>query len=282
MAYAESVADLVVAAFSGRPAPAGAIGDLDAYRRTRGRAARPGDEIARQIYGVVARWSPPLRLVSAWTVPHRQAADVRLEFVGGQPGWIQIKAQLTKDRFADLTQADWDQDFTAGLAQLAKDDPTFDALLTPAYRARLSTVPVLTGWTLSDLVIADIFGLPDGARARAAGVTTVADLHRFLPHSYLLQITREGTRLVPHRDFTCIRAYLAGRQFHHRNLGAGTGALAKVWCSWGIPPLARNQVHWQYYAYDRIYGTQQVWGRHKLNRTGVGAPPGAIVVPARP
>lgn len=288
MPYAESVADLVVAALGGRPAPE-AIRQLDEYRRRAGGRHVPnaGTEIARQVREVVRRWRPPLGVVAASAVPHGQAADVRLELAGGQLGWIQIKAQLTKDSFAELTQADWEQDFTAALAKLAQDDATFDRRLTPAYRARLAAIAVPRRWSLSDLVIADICGLPEAVRAAGAGVDSPADLRAFLPHSYLLQVTREGARLVPHRDFACIAAYLAGAGFEYLDLGPDRRALTRIWCAWGFVPQD-GEIHWQYYPYDYRYhrrdGRQgkQVWGRHKLNARGVGNPPGAIVVPARP
>ena len=285
MPYAESVADLVVAALSGRPAPPDAIRDLDAYRLQKLQTAHvphSGLEIARQIRELVDRWGPPRTVVAAATVPHGKAADVCLEFDGGQVGWIQVKAQLMKERFGRITEADWDQDFTAALAKLAQDDATFDTLLTPAYRARLGAKVVPVGWSLSDLVIADIYGLPDGVRAAEAGVNTVADLRRFLPHSYFLQVTREGARLIPHSEFACIGAYLAGEQFYYSNLGAGDRALARIWCAWGHRP-ERCQIHWQYYVYDHLdKDGRHVWGRHKLNDVGVGDPRAAVVIPALP
>lgn len=265
-AYADAVAELVARVLKGA-ATTGPERVLDAYRIRKGGRSHRGAEISRQVKDIVRQWRPR-GLVDAVAAPPGEPADVRLVYDDGHIEWIQVKAQLVKRLFSEITQADWEQDVTTSVAMLAKIDPVFAAYLTPSLHRKLGRLTVPAGWSLGDLVAADLAGLPTYERAQRAGVRTVPDLHRFLPNSYLLHLTYEGSRLLRLADFTATRAYLNGAALSH-SIEPGSSSLVKVKAAWGQPP-GRGTSQVTYYVYDRLYDAGVVFGRHKVNFVALG------------
>lgn len=265
-AYADAVAELVARVLIGAPTTAPER-TLDAYRIRQGGRCHSGAEIRRQVRDIVRQWGPQ-NIVDAVAAPPGDPADVRLTYEDGHVEWIQVKAQLVKRTFSEITQADWEQDVTTSIAVLAQVDPTFAAYLTTPLRRKLDRLTVPSGWGLGDLVAADIAGLPTYERATRAGVRAVPDLHRFLPNSYLLHLTFEGSRLLRLSDFKAVRAYLNGHPLAH-SVEPGRRSLAMVKAAWGQLP-GRGSTQVTYYVYDRLYDAGVVFGRHKMNFAALG------------
>lgn len=122
-------------------------------------------------------------------------ADVRTQLASGETRWFEVKAQTNKS-FDQVTEADWIRDRSDFLAELARVDRRYSRHLTPRLRRWLADgYTSATGWSLDDLLLADIAGLPTAAKRSGVGVHTPHHLGQYINAKSLLQVTRTGARL---------------------------------------------------------------------------------------
>ena len=172
---------------------------LDILRVER-RFGRCGVEV-----GLINAWTGSLvgQLNAPVTVARRALpggpGDVEAVLVDGSSLWFEVKAQVKKPTFEDLTQADWVRDGTDTLSWLSHHDECFSKFAGEEVGRLLrgrATISELDGWDLSHLWLADV-ALITSSQARAdLGIDTPDDLHAFLASKYLFHMTMSGARLI--------------------------------------------------------------------------------------
>lgn len=188
--------------------------------------------------------------------------DVRASLRGGAKVWFEVKAQTKKDRFGDLTQADWVRDETDLLRWMFHSDAAFAKRL-PAWVAALLEVRNPTkyfgGWSRDSLWLADMALLVNRDVRERAGIQAPADLHPFLTRKFVLHLTREGIRIIRLDRLQPIAASLSGAPasilMNYANKTAASVAFA---CP---GPASRGAVH---FTYHLGYPTRVI-GRHKMH-----------------
>lgn len=218
-----------------------------------------------------------LDVAGAIAQPLDGLGDVRASLQAGGSAWFEVKAQTKKDRFADLTQADWVRDETDLLRWLVHQDPQFAAQLPDWVRAALAIDDPLNyfaGWDRDSLWIADMALLTNRDVRERARISTSADLPSFLERKFIVHLTREGVRILRLALLPPISAALSGRpvdmSINYANQTAASIAFA---CP---GPLQRGAVH---FTYHLGYPTG-VLGRHKLHAISLAVGPPGIEVRA--
>jgi hypothetical protein len=216
-----------------------------------------------------------LRVRDAVAQPLDGLGDVRVSLRDGSFTWFEVKAQTKKDRFADLTQADWVRDETDLLRWLFHDDRRFAERL-PRWVADLLTVAdprrYFSGWDRDSLWLADMALVASrGARLRA-GLDSMAALHEFLDRKFVVHLTREGIRIVRLSLLGPVASVLAGNpvsmQFNYANQTAVSIALASP------GPADRGAVQFTYH----LGYPSGVIGRHKMHAVSLARGPHTIEV----
>lgn len=227
---------------------------------------------------VVAAAGLGLDVADAFAQPLDRLGDVKAVLADGQPVWFEVKAQTKKDRFGDLTQADWVRDDTDFLRWLFHHDVGF-ANAMPRSVAAFLRVPrpetYFQGWDRDLLWLADMGLVSSRADRERTGVRTTADLIDFLDQKFVVHLTREGIRIVRLSLLTPVAAVLAGTpaavSLNYANQTAASIALA---CP---GPTGHGRVHFTYHLYDYPTG---VIGRHKMHALSLVTGPNTIEVRA--
>ena len=207
-----------------------------------------------------------------WTVhdavanPRERLGDIRVDTAVGAPFWIEVKAQTMKERFADITQADFIREGTDFLRSYAREEPRFDSAVTGDLREQLGMdVAMLHGarWSLQDLWIADLALLVDDRKKGRAGATDGTGLHDFLRRKYFLQFCKEGARIVRLDDLGPVRDMLAGSTMFTNLKMTNSGNVASIQISAGEQP-AHGSTDFTYHV-----GYRNAPGRHKLHEHAI-------------
>lgn len=213
-------------------------------------------------------------IVQAVASPTSQLGDVEATLSDGTHRWFEVKAQTKKQRFSDLTQADWIRDITDALRFLYDRDPTFAARI-PAWAQPTLMVPnsnvYFDGWHFEALWLADFALITSAMLRQQAGVNRPDALGVFLDRKYLLHITQEGARLIQLSAVPSVSSVLHGgvttRHLRHNR----ETATAVVVAAAGVHPLGR--AHFTYHVLYR----SGVLGRHKLHASALLSAPGIYV-----
>jgi len=136
---------------------------------------------------------------------------------------IEVKAQLTKSGLGVVIQADYLTGYSDFLAHYLKHDREFRRLVKLHYPQHLRKLaprsPIPNGWSVWDLMLAELLGLYDQDHLEAAGITTKDDLHAFARTHYLMHACGRmpdgrsypgGARLIRFDNFGLIRLLLSG------------------------------------------------------------------------
>jgi len=216
-----------------------------------------------------------LDVTDAVAQPLDGLGDVRASLRGGGFAWFEVKAQTKKDRFADLTQADWVRDETDLLRWLFHHDPRFAERL-PKWVANLLAVPdpgrYFRGWDRDSLWLADMALVSSRAARRRAGIESTKALGEFLKRKFVVHLTREGVRIVRMSLLSPVAGILAGTpaamQLNYANQTAASIALASP------GPVDRGRVQFTYH----LGYPSGVVGRHKMHAVSLANGPNTIEV----
>jgi len=174
-----------------------AIAGLDAQLRA-GNSPCSGENIRKRIEPLLKRAFP--KVTAARALPKGEAGD--LEVVTGHSAVhahrVEIKAQLEKAAYRDLTQADWIRNDTDALRYLCLMDNAFSKRLSAANRAELvADLDDFKGWSFGQLWLSDVAGLTSHYARVEHSVRTPADLRGFLERKHLLHLCQERDALIP-------------------------------------------------------------------------------------
>jgi hypothetical protein len=203
--------------------------------------------------------------------------DVRASLRDGTVTWFEVKAQTKKDRFADLTQADWVRDETDLLRWFFYHEERFASQL-PGWVADLLSVRNPTeyfhGWSREWLWLADMALVPSRAVRVRSRLDTPAALRDFLARKYVVHLTREGIRIVRLALLGPVSGVLHGQPMalamNYTNRTAASIALASP------GPLERGRVQFTYH----LGYPSGVIGRHKLHAVSLTRGPDTVEVRA--
>jgi hypothetical protein len=136
---------------------------------------------------------------------------------------IEVKAQLTKNGLGEVTQADYLTGYSDFLAHFLAEDKEFRRLVKRDYPEHLRKLaprsPIPKGWSVWDLLLAELLGLYDQDHLEAAGIITKDDLHAFARCHYLMHAVGRmpdgrsypgGARLIRFDQFGLVRLLLSG------------------------------------------------------------------------
>lgn len=203
-----------------------------------------------------------LDVADAFAQPLDGLGDVRASLRGGGAVWFEVKAQTKKERFSDLTQADWVRDQTDLLRWVFHHDRIFANRLPGWVGALLevqSPSKYFAGWNRDSLWLADMALLVTRDVRQRAGVRLPTDLPSFLTRKFVLHLTREGIRIVRLDRLVPVAAAL-----NRRTVAAATNYNNQTAASvaFACPgPLTRGAVH---FTYHLGYPTGVI-GRHKMH-----------------
>jgi hypothetical protein len=193
--------------------------------------------------------------------PSDHLGDVFIKMSDGSKLWIEVKGQTKKERFRDITQADYVREGTDFLRKYARLNPKFNQLIVGNLRLELlldKNADSLKSWDLEGLWVADLALLVDEERRSRAGVHSSADLPKFLKKKYLFHLCMEGARIVRLDQLKSVKAVLSGEKFH-TVLNTSNQSVASVQVAVGEPPrLGRT-------AFTYHVGYNNAPGRHKLH-----------------
>ncbi|GJQ29676.1 MAG: hypothetical protein HBSAPP03_15600 [Phycisphaerae bacterium] len=182
---------------------------------------------------------------------------------GGMDHHCEVKAQYGKRNFADLTQADWVRDATDALRVVVRERPDVLAVLSAANRGALAADTVDdSGWTLTDLVAADLCGMTNRAYRERLQVLTPADLAAFLGRKYLVHLTCNDAR-VTRLAATAIAARL-GHPVSIHDFVIKSNREAELTLLFPSATRLGTLFHYQIYRWGE-HSTTALVGRHKLN-----------------
>ena len=193
--------------------------------------------------------------------PRDHLGDISIDISDGSKLWIEVKGQTKKERFRDITQADYVREGTDFLRKYARLNPNFNNLIVGNLRLELSLddgVASLKSWDLESLWVADLALLVDEEKRRRAGVHLSADLPKFLKKKYLFHLCMEGARLVRLDKLNSVKKVMSGEKFY-TVLKTSNRSVASVQIAVGEPPATGRTAFTYHVGYDNAPG------RHKLH-----------------
>jgi len=210
-----------------------------------------------------------LNVLSA--IPHflDGLGDVRCQLRSGEYMWFEIKAQTTKPRFSDITQADWVRDDTDFVKHLAASHKTIHTTLPPWAAEQLhvaNPTQYFGSWTSSQLWAADMCLLSSRTKREVAGVQTASDLMSFARRKILVQIAQPGIRLIRFYEIAPIAAALSGAPVDMKMTKANHSAISIAIASPGR--IGRGATNFTYH----IAYPSMVLGRHKMHAVSLDTP----------
>lgn len=216
-----------------------------------------------------------LRVRDAIAQPLDGLGDVRAALRDGSAAWFEVKAQTKKDRFADLTQADWVRDETDLLRWMYYDDRDLARSL-PAWVAELLEVPrprtYFRGWDRDTLWLADMALVTSQHARLRAGIDSVDALVDFLDHKFVVHLTREGLRIVRMSLLGPVGGVLSGVPVAVVKNYANQSAISLGFAAPG--PADRGAVQFTYH----LGYPSGVVGRHKMHAVSLARGPHTIEV----
>lgn len=221
------------------------------YEETSGGA--PFTEVAIWLRSIAGRF--PLRVRSAERTPMSVNGDVDALLADGSMIKFEVKAQVKKDDFNDITQSDWVRDQTDLLSRLTRQDHSIHDHFTGFGARALQGVHVDPEWSTQALHVADLAGITNAGARRKAEVRKPADLKAFVERKWFLHVTNEGARLCRFDDIVPIKHLLSGGDIHWKaklnNEGRALRSLS-----------ATSGATWFTY---HLYPGERLKGRHKIH-----------------
>ena len=274
-ATAAAIEDLLAATLRGDAADVAVQEHRLAYECSIDRCGMTPDVIVRLVDQAVRQLG--LDVVDALSQPLDGLGDVRASLQGGGFVWFEVKAQTKKDRFADLTQADWVRDETDLLRWLHHHDASLAKRL-PRWVRDVLTVPnpatYFRGWDRDSLWLADMALVSSHPARSRADIGSPQDLRHFLERKYAVHLTREGIRVVRLSQLGPVAGVIAGTPvamaINYANKTAASIAFA---CP---GPVATGRTQFSYH----LGYPSGVVGRHKMHATSLANCAGAIEIPA--
>jgi len=151
--------------------------------------------------------------------------DVQAPPKGGAHFSIEVKAQFTKLGLGDVTQADYLTGYSDFLAHFVATNAEASAKIKRRFPEHFRKLrprsPIPDGWSIGDLMLAELVGLYDAGHLAVAGIASADDLRRFAEHHYLLHAVGTvpshrkhagGARLIRFADFPLVRGLIAGHE----------------------------------------------------------------------
>ncbi len=272
-ASAAAIEELLAAALRGDDAEVDVQRGLLRYEYSIDRCGMDPELIARLVTQAVDQLD--LDVTDAVAQPLDGLGDVRASVRGGSFVWFEVKAQTKKDRFADLTQADWVRDETDLLRWVFHKDERFAERL-PQWVASVLIVAdppsYFRGWNRDSLWLADMALVPSRTARHRAGIESNAALHEFLKRKFVMHLTREGVRIVRLSLLGPVAGVLAGNpvtmQMNYANQSAASIAFASP------GPVDRGRVQFSYH----LGYPSGVFGRHKMHAVSLARGPNTIEV----
>jgi hypothetical protein len=152
----------------------------------------------------------PLSVVSATRTPPNINGDVDATLGDGSSVKFEVKAQVKKPAFADITQSDWIRDQTDLLSRFVATVPAVNAHFSAVGASELAGESVDPNWSESNLHLADLSGITDAGARQQSGVSSPVDLSSFIDRKWFLHVTGEGARLCRFRELAPIKYLLDG------------------------------------------------------------------------
>ena len=270
---AAAIEELLAAALRGDAAEIEVQRERLRYECSIDRCGMDPDDIAWLVTRAVDELD--VNIADAVAQPLDGLGDVRASLMDGSFVWFEVKAQTKKDRFADLTQADWVRDETDLLRWLFYNHGDFAERLPP-WVADLLTVAdpgmYFRGWDWDWLWVADMALVPSRAARHRAGIDSRDALQDFLDRKFVMHLTREGVRIVRLSLLGPVAGVLAGDpvavQLNYANQSAASVALASP------GPVMRGTVQFSYH----LGYPSGVVGRHKMHAVSLARGPHTIEV----
>lgn len=259
---ANATAEYLAAALTARDADAAAfLEQIATHEQAQDRVVAPNPRAACARALALLRTTFP-RMSAARAVGTGHAGDLVIT-AGGIDHHCEVKAQYGKRNFADLTQADWVRDATDALRVVVRERPDVLAVLSPENRLALAADTVdSAGWTLADLVTADLCGMTTRAYRERLQVATPADLAAFLGRKYLVHLTCDDARITRLAD-TAIAARL-GHPVSTQDFVIKANREAELTLLFPSAARLGTLFHYQIYRWGE-HSTTALVGRHKLN-----------------
>ena len=202
-----------------------------------------------------------LGVLDAQASPRDRLGDVCIKLKDGSKLWVEVKGQTKKDRFRDITQADYVREGTDFARKFARLNPAFDRLILGNLRIELaldSDTSSIKDWELADLWVADLALLVDEEKRRRAGVESAADLPKFLRKKYLFHICMEGARIIRLDQLNPVKKILSGERIC-TVLKTENKSVAAIQIAVGEEPTNGRT------AFTYHFGYNNAPGRHKLH-----------------
>ena len=152
----------------------------------------------------------PLPVVSATRTPLNVNGDVDATLVDGSSVKFEVKAQVKKPAFADITQSDWIRDQTDLLSRLVATTPSVTAHFSGVGAAELAIINVDPTWSEPSLHLADLSGITNAGARQQSGVHSPAALSSFIDRKWFLHVTQQGARLCRFSELAPIKYLLGG------------------------------------------------------------------------
>ncbi len=232
---------------------------------------RSGIETAALASAIVqAVKSLNLDVVSSTPRPLDGLGDVRCQLRSGELIWFELKAQTTKPRFGDITQADWVRDDTDFVRYVSLHERVVRSAL-PSWAIEILNVDqpdeYFSGWDFKGLWAADMCLLSNRTKREVAGVRRPADLVSFAKRKILVQIAQPGIRMVPFASIAPIKAVLDGSEVDRQFVKANQSAISIQLSSPGRAGRGTTN-----FAYHVAYPSS-VLGRHKMHAVSIELSP---------
>ncbi len=176
------------------------------YEQTAGGVPFPS--VVTWLQALAARF--PLSVTSANRTPLSVNGDVDALLVGGTEVKFEVKAQVKKTGFADITQSDWVRDQTDLLSMLCTTQPSIATHFSGFGAGALASVSVDSIWDAARLHLADLSGITDAGARGQAGVHEPGDLPSFIDRKWFLHVTQQGARLCRFRELAPVKYLLSG------------------------------------------------------------------------
>lgn len=164
--------------------------------------------IASWLQALAARF--PLPVASATRTPLSVNGDVDATLADGSSVKFEVKAQVKKPSFADITQSDWIRDQTDLLSRLVATSSAIASHFAGVGAGGLASVNVDPNWSDESLHLADLSGITDAGARRQMGVNSVVHLTTFINRKWFLHVTEQGARLCRLGELAPVRHFLAG------------------------------------------------------------------------
>lgn len=219
-----------------------------------------------------------LEVAHAVAQPDDRLGDVRAVLKTGEKLWFEVKAQTKKERFVDLTQADWVRDETDFVRWLMTENPSIMDALPVEMQLALrvgEAADYFQDWDRDSLWLADMALLADRDVRERAGVYSPADLPDFLSRKYVLHLTQQGIRIIRLDAIAPITAALAGAAADMQLNYSNQTVVSVVFACPGS--ASRGNVHFTYH----IGYPSGVLGRHKMHALSLSGARPRIEIPSK-